>query len=217
MVGVTLCADCNAGTNFSTKKGWFQDLFHLWLVRNGIANLLSLPQLEDDGFTLSYHTGGNWIITTPQGKNITFHHEPDSVCRGFPYLDMRSELAVAMVQTIRKCYEGFTQRKVRNAIFACKAQAMTGHPSDAQFQAMVSNNSIKNCPIRPTHISNAHSIFGLSITGVQAKTVCCPPGQVEAAPSRIPDDYHRLNKFVVLTANVMFVNSIAFLATLSKN
>jgi hypothetical protein len=86
--GVTLRADCNAGTNFATKKGWFQDLFHLWLNRNGIANLLSLPQLEDNGFTVSYHTGGNWIITTPQGKDITFHHEPDGVCCGFPYLNM---------------------------------------------------------------------------------------------------------------------------------
>jgi hypothetical protein len=120
-----------------------------------------------------------------------------------------------MVQTVRKCYEGFTQRKVHDAIFARKAQAMTGHPSDAQFQAMISNNSIKKCPIRPKHISNAHCIFGPSIAGVQGKTVRCPAKQVEAAPSHIPDDYHPLHKYVLLTANVMFINSIAFLATLS--
>jgi hypothetical protein len=216
MAVVTLHADCNAGNNFATKKGWFQDLFHLWLVRNGIANLLSPPQLEDDSFTISYHTGGNWIITTPQGKDITFHREPDGICHGFPYLDKHSELAVAMLQTICKCYKGFTQRKVRDAIFARKAQAMTGHPSDAQFQTMISNNSIKNCPIRPKHTSNAHSIFGPSIAGVQGKTVCRPPKQVEAAWSRIPDDYHHLHKFVVLTADVMFVNGFIFLATLSQ-
>jgi hypothetical protein len=129
---------------------------------------------------------------------------------------MCSELAVAMVQTIRKCYEGFTQREVRNAIFACKAQAMTGHPSsDAQFQAMVSNNSIKNCPVRPEHTSNARSIFGPSIAGVQGKTVCCPPERVEAVLSPIPEDYHCLHKFFMLTADVMFVNGIAFLAMLS--
>ncbi len=121
-----------------------------------------------------------------------------------------------MVQTICKHYEGFTQCKVRNAIIACKAQAMTGHPSDAQFQAMISSNSIKNCPIRPKHISNARSIFGPSIAGVQGKTVHCPPKQVKAAPSRIPDDYHCLYKFVVLTADIMFVNGITFLATLAQ-
>ncbi len=72
LAGATLRANCNAGTNFATKKGWYRDLFVLWLVPNGIPNLLSLPQLEADGFTVSYHTGGNWIITTPQGKEMTF-------------------------------------------------------------------------------------------------------------------------------------------------
>ncbi len=72
LAGATLRADCNTGTNFATKKGWYRDLFNLWLVHNSIANLLSLPQLEADGFTVSYHTSGNWIIITPQGKEITF-------------------------------------------------------------------------------------------------------------------------------------------------
>jgi hypothetical protein len=73
LAGTTLRANCNAGTNFATEKGWYRNLFDLWLVRNGIANLLSLPQLETDRFTISYHTGGNWIVTTPHGKEITFH------------------------------------------------------------------------------------------------------------------------------------------------
>jgi hypothetical protein len=73
LAGATLHADCNAGTNFATKKGWYRNLFKLRLVRNGTANLLSLPQMEADGFTVSYHTGGNWIVTTPHGKEITFH------------------------------------------------------------------------------------------------------------------------------------------------
>jgi hypothetical protein len=30
---------------------------------------------------------------------------------------------------------------------------------------------------------------------------------------RISDDFHRLHKFIVLTADVMFVNGIAFLTT----
>ncbi len=65
-------ANSNAGTNFATKNGWYRDLFGLWLVRNGIANLLSLPQLEADGFTVSYHIGVNWIVATPWGEEITF-------------------------------------------------------------------------------------------------------------------------------------------------
>jgi hypothetical protein len=216
LAGATLRANCNAGTNFATKKGWYRDLFDLWLVRNSIANLLSLPQLEADGFAVSYHTRGNWIVTTPHGDKITFHREEDGVCRGFPYIDMQSKAAVAMIQTIRQHYKGFTKRKVQDAIKARKAQAMTGHPTDAQFLEMVRNKTIKNCPVKPKHITNDCSIFGLSIAGVRGKTVRRKPEQLEAYPGCIPDDFHRLYRFVVITADVMFVNGIAFLTTLSQ-
>jgi hypothetical protein len=91
-------------------------------VRNGIANLLSLPQLEADGFMVSYHTGGNWILTTPHGDEITFHREENGMCRGFPYIDMQSKAAVAMIQTIHQHYEGFTKHEVQDAIAARKAK-----------------------------------------------------------------------------------------------
>jgi hypothetical protein len=138
------------------------------------------------------------------------------VCCGFPYINMQSTDAVAMIQTVCQQYEGFTKRKVQDATAARKAQAMTSHPTDAQFLKLVRNNSIKNCPVKPDHITNAHSIFGPSIAGVRGRTTCQKPVRVEAAVGRIPDDFHRLHKFVVLTADVMFVNGMAFLTTLLR-
>jgi hypothetical protein len=214
--GAIFCADCNVGTNFTTKKGWYCNLFDLWLVRNGIADLLSFPQLEADGFMVSYHIGGNWIITTPQDKEITFHRKENSVCRGLPYINKHSMNTKAMNQTVRQHYEGYTKCKVQDAIAACKAQAMIGHPTEAQFIEMVRNNTIKNCPIKPDHIANALTIFGPSTARVHGKTVCCKLEQVEAEPGCILDNFHHLHKFVVLTADVMFVKGIAFLITLSQ-
>jgi hypothetical protein len=160
LTGATLRANCNAGTNFATKKGWHRDLFDLWLVCNGMDNLLSLPQLEVDGFTVSYHTRSNWIVTTPCGKEITFLQEDIGVCRGFLYIDMQSmDTTVAMIQTIHQHYKGFTKHEVKDAFVDCKAQAMTGLPTDAQFVEMVRNNTIKNCFIKPVHITNALTIF----------------------------------------------------------
>ncbi len=138
------------------------------------------------------------------------------MCHGFPYINMQSTNAVAMIQTVCQQYEGFTKRKVQDATAACKAQAMTGHPIDAQFLKLVRNNSIKNCPVKPGHITNAHSIFGPSIAGVRGRTTRQKPERVEAAVGHIPDDFYCLHKFVVLTANVMFVNGMAFLTTLSR-
>jgi hypothetical protein len=91
----------------------------------------SLPQLEADRFTVRYHTGGNLIDTTPKGNEITFHCKENGVCHRLPYINMHSTNAVAMVQTVRQHYEGYTKRKVQDAIAARRAQAMICHPTDA--------------------------------------------------------------------------------------
>jgi hypothetical protein len=169
-----------------------------------------------NGFIVSYHTSGNWIATTPQGKEITFHCKENGMCHGFPYINMHSTNAAAMIRTVCQHYEGYTMHKVQNAIPACKAQAMIGHPTDAQFLYMVRSNTLKNCPIKPAHIANTLTIFGPSAAGVHRKTVHHKPEQVEAEPGCIPDNFHRFHKFVVLTTDVMFVNSMAFLITLSR-
>jgi len=51
---------------------------------------------------VSYHTRDKWIVTTPQGEEITFHQEKDGMCRGFPYINMQTKEAVAMAQTIKQ-------------------------------------------------------------------------------------------------------------------
>ncbi len=93
---------------------------------------------------------------------------------------------------------------------------MTGHPSDAQFNKTVRNKTIKNCLIKLEHIANVHTIFCSSIAGVHRKIIRHKPEQVEAEPGCIADNFHQLHPFVVLTADVMFVNGIAFLIKLSQ-
>ena len=83
----------NAVTTFYDKKGWYKVLFHMWLVCNGISNLLSLPQLELEGYCITYDTLTNWVIHVPYGPLRTLRTElvlkrGVGVCKGFPYLDM---------------------------------------------------------------------------------------------------------------------------------
>ena len=57
----------NAGTTTSNKKGMYQHLFDMWLVSNGISNLLSVPRLEKEVFCLTYDTMTTWAIQCPDG------------------------------------------------------------------------------------------------------------------------------------------------------
>ena len=47
--------DCNSSMTYSKRKGWCK-VFHIWLVESVIANLLSIAQLESDGFIINYNT-----------------------------------------------------------------------------------------------------------------------------------------------------------------
>ena len=61
-MGVTLRRKCNAGTVFLNEKGMLLDMFCMWLVRNGLANLLSIPCLEHDRYQVTYDTNTCWQV-----------------------------------------------------------------------------------------------------------------------------------------------------------
>ena len=86
-VAIMLRGECNACTTHSNDERWFKGLFHMWLVCNGIANLLSLPHLEEDGFCATYDTWKHWEIYCPNETDFILKKDV-GICKGFPYLDI---------------------------------------------------------------------------------------------------------------------------------
>ena len=79
-------------------------MWSFWLNKKGIANLLSIPQLEKDGCTINYNTKKNWVFTTPKGKCFLFKLDT-GLCTGMPYLDIcENHEALVLIQTV---YENF--------------------------------------------------------------------------------------------------------------
>ena len=62
-------------------------------------------------------------------------------------IEAEAEAAVALVQTVRGNYEGYTKKEVLKAKEERRAQAMMGNPSKKDYKTMVSNNLIPECPI----------------------------------------------------------------------
>ena len=121
-----------------------------------------------------------------------------------------------MVQTIREKFEGYTDREVKDAKLARWVQSMVPHPSDVDFQRMVSASLLSDCPVNEIDASNYVTIFGPNLAGVRGKTVRWKPERVDMEIVRIPRYFYALHHFVTLTADVMFVNGIQFLTTLSR-
>ena len=88
---------CNAGTTSTRRQGSYGQSC-VWLDKRGIANLLSVPILEESGYIVSSHTKKEWEVTNPEGVIITFKRDT-VICKGMPYIDLCEEkTGLAMIQ-----------------------------------------------------------------------------------------------------------------------
>ena len=78
---------------------------------------------------------------------------------------------------------------------------------------MVSHSILKKCPVTKPDVTNSHAIFGPELPGTRGRTVRRPPIRVNEDYVEVPRDFYELHKLVTLTADVMFVNGLPFLAT----
>jgi hypothetical protein len=211
---------CNAGTKMTNRVGYWNGL-RFWENPDGIANLLSLPQLELDGYDI-YKNKDEWYAISPNGGRIDFKLD-SGVCRRMAYIDLRApeehffDDGLAMVQTVRGNYEGFTKAQVVRAREARRATAMMAHPTDERLKHVVSNtNVVPNCTFNATDLTNARAIYGPDRGGLRGKTVRKRPEPVRPEFITIPQDLYEKVVNVTLTADVMFVNGLPFLITQSR-
>jgi hypothetical protein len=220
--GVSLRTHCNAGSKMTNKQGYWMD-FKFWENEGGLANLLSIPQLEADGYEVS-KSRGEWSVSGRDGTLITFAID-SGVCRGMPYIDMTNPEqhfynpsdGLAMIETVRGNYEGFTREQVVGATEARKALALMAHPTSDRLNHVVSfTNAIKNCPISSSDLANANALFGPDRGGVRGKTVRKKPAKVRPVLISIPQSLFEKLQDVTLEADVMFVNGLPFFVTISR-
>jgi hypothetical protein len=201
-----------------SKVGDLGTISQVWVNEGGIANIVPLKVLEKVWrITYDSHWGmnaGHFVIHTDMGNIKVCNNKKE-----MPYLNLKEveeEVALLLVQTIRGNMEGFTKHKVEEARTAREAQAMVGHPTDRNFLGMVHANMIPNCPITPTTVKNANVIFGPDLAGVRGRMVGRPPESVRTDYVQIPLIILKRYQLVTLAVDVMFVNGVPFLGSVSR-
>jgi hypothetical protein len=121
------------------------------------------------------------------------------------------------VATVRTNFEGFSRKQVEGARAAHHLMGMVATPSPRDFQGMVRLNMLKDCPITNDNIANANSIFGTDLATIRGKTVRRRPKRVITDYVNIPRKLVEVNQQVTLAADVMFVDSVPFLVSVSCN
>ena len=131
--------------------------------------------LQPQPYRADYHPDLSWPKGGPihcAKNHVVFLHS-DAVDRGDNIVEKGRVL-----KTMRRIFEGWTKREVKEAKSARTLQLRVRNMCDAKLKQMVNVNGLKNAPIRPEHVTNATRIFGPNTAALEGKTVRRPSPRV---------------------------------------
>jgi hypothetical protein len=162
--------------------------------------------------------GGVFIVTKPDGTVFKFQASDG----GLFYLvtadpKITKMTAMVLVQTVVHNKVNYTNDNYLKAVPACELQINIGRPSTRQFIKIVSANQLPNCPVTKADILAAEHIFGPDVGSLKGKTVRRRPHLAKLVIEPLPPQVMSRYRNVTLAADVMHVNGIPMLITISRN
>ena len=209
---------CNAGTIKTNLMGDLKGYGPVWYYADGAANILSLAKVEKK-FQVEYYPSGN-------EKSRFIVYKPDGVVRefiehgGLYVYDAGTDVqeGMMMVTTVEDNRSNYSQEDYLRAKLARQIQVRIGRPSTKEFIRIVSENLMPNCPVTKADIVAAEHIFGPEVGSLKGKTTRRAPHQVPRdIVAMLPEHVHARYRHVTLCVDVMFVNRIPFLVTISRH
>lgn len=205
---------CNAGTVVVTQMGTFRGYGKVWYHPDAIANILSLSNVQTK-FRVTYDSksGNHFVVHRDDGSQRLFSPTTKGLYVS-QINDHRSE--VTMINTVKENVKAYTRREVKQAESARRLMEIIGRPSEQQMCAIVNGRQLKNCDVGAQDIINARKIFGPDVASLKGKTVRQKEAHVEMAITPIPQDVMERHREVIVCFDVMYINSIAFLVSISR-
>ena len=125
----TLVGNCNTGATLSSLKGYYGKL-HMWVNENGMANFLSIPCLEEEGYYIEYARDKEWVVKSPREVVIPLKRDT-CLTKGMLYIYIREwKEGVGTIQTERKKFDNFTSEEIEKGNLYRKTQLMAANPTD---------------------------------------------------------------------------------------
>ena len=125
-----------------------------------------------------------------------------------------------MVNTVAENKAKYTNNDYLHAMRARELQMIVGRPSTVAFVDLLKRNVIANCPITPADVEAAEHIFGPDIGSLKGKTTRRNPPVVESPITPItpiPTNILKRYQKVTLCIDIMYVNRVAMLVSISRN
>ena len=145
------------------------------------------------------------------GREVVFN-----VSTNVLYYHNTVDRAIVLVNAVAENREGFTRPEYEGAKAARRALGLVGYLLERYFTSMVSYNMILNFPFTPQDIKNNDKIFGPDVPYMKGKSIRSRPEAVVSDYFNIPKDILSMNMGLEVSVNVMFINKLDFLVSVSK-
>ena len=124
---------------------------------------------------------------------------------------------VQFLNTVAENKKLYTKKQVEGAERARKLYQVIGFPSIRDYIHVIQTNQIKNCPVTVEDVRIAQKIFGTDIYALKGKTTRRPQRALVNDYVEIPRELIEAQQGITLYVDVMWVDEVPFLTTLSKN
>ena len=209
---------CTAGVAKTNLIGDLPGYGTVWYHPNGIANILSLSKVKEKyRVTFDSDKNNQFIVHCPDGTQRVFQQSS----RGLYFLDTsltpQPGSGTVLVSTVADNANSFSNADYAQAVLARKIQKIIGRPTTRAFIYFIENNLLPNCPVNRKDVLRAEQIFGPDIGSLKGKTVRRQPPRVEVEEVSLPPTIQQHYQEVTLACDIMFVNKIPFLMSVSRH
>ena len=218
--GRMLRAITNGGHQDSSMVGDFPNLGEVWFNEDSIANILSLAEVRKVcRVTMDTSEEPALLVHRIDGSVMKFDEHPSGLyiykCNS---TNDRVTGYYTMVSTVAVQKAMFSRREIKAADAARELYRKVGRPSEAEFQSILKNNFIINCPVTADDAKRAHIIYGPDIAVIKGKSTrsvaAARAPTFIAEPIPPPILAHHRN--VTLCADFFFVQGLPFFHTISR-
>ena len=183
----------------------------VWYNPKAIENIPSLYRATRKYRVVFNSEPGNCFRMMLPGREAVFNVSTNGL-----YYHNTVDLSIMFVITVAENREGFNRREYGVEKAARCVLGLMGYPSEREFTNIVSSNMMVNCPVTPQDIKNSDKIFGPEATSTKGKSVRRRTESVVSDYIEIPKEILSMDTGLEVSVDVMFVNNMAFLVSVSK-
>ena len=220
----------NGGKIITKLMGYLDGYGDVWYHPEAIANIISQTRAEDRGFKIDYETGKGYSMYSPFSKKTHWFPRTQT---GLFAMDLKNqEISLYQAQecnhvmvvqdssaanTVKERMSYYSKKQQARAQIARRLYETIGFMSPADFKLVVQSNALANCPVTVEDIKIAEDIYGPSVFAIKGKSVRVPPHRSVSNTIEIPRELIAQHRGVQLCADIVFIEELPFLITLSKN